>query len=239
MNFLEDVLFYIFPKTCEFCGKIDKNYLCEDCKQNLEKSKIFLNEIQNYSKDKQKYFTEHAYIFSYDAIIREKLIKYKFNDKPYLSKMFYEFFRKNKKICGFLKKYDIIIPVPMTKNKLKQRGYNQAKLIAEQIAKNTDDLSMNLNVLIKCKENKTQSKLNKLQRIENVKNVYKIQNERIIKNKNILIFDDIYTTGSTCNECAKILKEAGCNEIGVITIAKELEKDTYFIKNTNEIQRFY
>ena len=75
-------------------------------------------------------------------------------------------------------------------------------------------------ILIKIKDNKIQSTLNKQQRIENVKNAYKLKNIQIIKQKNILIIDDIYTTGATVNECAKVLKQQNCN-VSIITIAKD------------------
>ncbi len=79
-------------------------------------------------------------------------------------------------------------------------------------------------VLKKAKNNQPQSSLNKEQRRENVKNVYKVQNEVKIQNKEILLLDDIYTTGSTANECARMLKQAGCQTVGILTIASDLEK---------------
>ena len=135
--------------------------------------------------------------------------------------MFSEFFVKNEKICGFLQKYDIIIPVPMTKKKVRKRGYNQSELIAKQLAKNIPNLKEEKYILIKVKENRTQSSLNRQQRQENVKDVYKLQNVEKIKEKNIIIFDDIYTTGATVNECAKVLMLGGAKKVAVITIAKD------------------
>lgn len=112
----------------------------------------------------------------------------------------------------------------MTNKKIKERGYNQTKIIARIISQNITNITMKKNVLIKYKNNKVQSQLNKKQRQQNVQNVYELNNEEIIKNKNILIFDDIYTTGATCNECAKILRKAQPKKIGIITIAKDYEK---------------
>ena len=68
---------------------------------------------------------------------------------------------------------------------------------------------------------KPQSSLNKEDRIKNVENVYSIKNQEKIINKKILLIDDIYTTGSTVNECSKVLKQAGVNNIGILTIAKD------------------
>lgn len=222
MNFLEEMLHFIFPKECGICRKSVNTYLCNECLNNIQNSNMFLNRIENYTKDNTKYFDYHAYVFSYKDLARKKLIQYKFENKAYLANMFCEFFIKNKKICGFFKKYDIIISVPMTKKKKWKRGYNQTELIAKLLAKKIENLRYEKNILIKIKDNKTQSTLNKKQRIQNVKNVYKIKNIQTIKEKNILIIDDIYTTGATVNECAKVLKQSN-NNIGVITIAKDFK----------------
>lgn len=224
MNFLEELLSFIFPKTCGMCNKISQSYLCEKCKQKIEKSDFFLNRIENYENDKTKYFNYHAYLFEYKSPIREKILQYKFNNCAYLSKMFSEFFVKNEKICGFFKKYGIIISVPMTKKKISKRGYNQSILIAKEMAKKIENLTIENQILIKIKDNEKQSTLNKIQRAKNVKNVYKVQNEQKIKHKNVLIIDDIYTTGATVNECAKMLKQAGASSVGVLTIAKDFKK---------------
>ena len=76
-------------------------------------------------------------------------------------------------------------------------------------------------ILLKIKNTANQSLLNKEQRQENLKNAYEVKNKEYISNKNILIFDDIYTTGSTANECSKMLVEAGARSIGILTIAKD------------------
>ena len=232
MNFLKNMLFFIFPRKCEMCETISESYICDKCKSKLEKTELYLNRIDDYSKDNTKYFDEHAYIFEYNSIIREKIIEYKFKNKPYLGKMFSEFFVKNEKMCGFFEKYDIIIPVPMTNKKIKERGYNQTEIIAKIISQNITNITMQKNVLIKYKNNKVQSQLNKEQRQQNVQNVYELINEEIIKNKNILILDDIYTTGATCNECVKTLRNAQPKKIGIITIAKDCEKIQ--VKNTRK-----
>ena len=117
-----------------------------------------------------------------------------------------------------MKKYDIIIPVPMYKNKKSARGYNQAELLAQELQ---DITPYKKGILLKIKDTKKQSTLNKQEREQNLIGAYKIQNGEIIQNKNIILLDDIYTTGSTANECSKILKQAGANKICVLTIAKD------------------
>lgn len=212
---INKILEIIFPNVCGICGKIDKHNLCPQCKIKLKKL------IKaNITKMSNKNFTNHAYLFTYGGIIREKIIKYKFKDSAYLYKTFAEIIIKNKKMCGFIKNYDIIIPVPIHKKRYKERGYNQSELLASEIAK-TLNISIEKRVLIKNVNNTPQSKLSKIERKNNANGVYKIINAQKIKNKKIIIIDDIYTTGSTANECSKVLKQAGASEIAVFTIAKD------------------
>lgn len=208
----------IFPPCCLICGKLTKQILCKQCKKQIYEKAIF--KIEN-NKNKELYFQKHLYIFEYKDKIRNLILDYKFNEKSYLYKLFSKIIIKNEKICGILKKYDIITPVPIHKKRKKQRGYNQSELIAKQIALNIQNLKYENDILQKIKNTLPQSSLTKKQRKENVKNVYKLVNKEKIKNKKIIIFDDIYTTGSTLNAISKILKENGAKEIIVLTIAKD------------------
>ena len=215
-NFIEKILDLIFPPVCGICNKKINTYLCEKCEKEINKiTCVGENRYDN------KYFSTHMYLFKYEGIIRNKIISYKFNDKPYLYKTFCEIFVKNKKVCEFLKNYDIIISVPMYKKKKNQRGYNQSELIAKETAKKVENIEYRNDILIKIRNTAKQSSLNKEQRKENLKNAYVVNNNEYILNKNILIFDDIYTTGSTANECAKTLIEAGAKDVGILTIARD------------------
>lgn len=211
------ILELIYPNVCGVCKKICKENLCRKCEIKIKQYEI--NKIKEY-KDNKFYFDESIHIFKYEDIIRKILVEYKFQEKSYLYKTFSKIILKNEKICGKLKKYDIIIPVPIHKKRKLIRGYNQTELIAKKIAKNID-LKMENKVLFKNKNIVSQSELNKSERIKNVKEAFVVKNEEKVENKKILIFDDIYTTGSTVNECSKILKNAGASKIGILTIAKD------------------
>ena len=215
-NFIEKILDLIFPPVCGICNKEINTYLCGKCEKEINKITCV-----GENKYKDKYFSTHMYLFKYEGIIRNKIISYKFNDKPYLYKTFCEIFVKNKKVCEFIKNYDIIISVPMYKKKKNQRGYNQSELIAKETAKKVENIEYRNDILIKIRNTAKQSSLNKEQRKENLKNAYVVNNNEYILNKNILIFDDIYTTGSTANECAKTLIEAGAKDVGILTIARD------------------
>lgn len=213
---INHVISLIYPNVCGICDKISREDLCKKCE--IELNNIAKVKIDKYSN---KNFSKHLYIFKYEGIIKDRLINFKFNDKIYIYKAFVNFIIKNKKICRFLKNYDIIIPVPIHYKRKIKRGYNQCALIAKEIAKNDSSLKYINDVLLKEKNNKPQSTKNKKERQENVIGAYYIKNEYKIYNKKILLLDDIYTTGSTANECAKMLKEYGATIVDVITIAKD------------------
>lgn len=216
IEFLDNLLNLIYPPVCAFCGKIDKNFLCENCKKEVEKIEKLC--IDKYNSTN---YEEHMYMFKYKDI-REKILAYKFNDKAYYYKTFVNILLNNKKMCEILESYDIIIPVPIHNKRRKERGYNQTELIAKEIAKNIDGLEYT-NILIKNINTVSQSTLNKEQRNINSKNVYKLKNldNQTIQQKSVLIFDDIYTTGATANECAKVIKTLQPYTIGILTIAKD------------------
>lgn len=203
----------IYPPVCGICDKINKKSLCKKCEIKIKPYQI--NEIK---KIKNKSFDYQIKILKYENIIRDKIIDYKFNEKAYLYKTFAKIILKNKKIYGFLKKYDIIMCVPMHIKKKMLRGYNQSELIAKELAKKLQ-IEKQFNNLVKIKDTKKQSTLTKEQRKTNLKNAFQIKNSEKVKNKKVILFDDIYTTGSTVNEFSKYL--IGAKKIGVFTLAKD------------------
>lgn len=208
----------LFPNCCGLCGKINPYVICSHCRYYLkQKEKICIQKVQN----PKFYFDLQIALFQYEGIIREKILQYKFSEQAYFYQFFSEILLNHKKIVGFLKSYDIIIPVPIDKKRKRERGYNQSELMAKEITKSIKNLQCQTDNLLKTKTTKPQSTLNKNERKENVKNVYQIKKGDTLKNKRVVLLDDIYTTGSTVNECSKVLKKAGVQNVLVLTIAKD------------------
>lgn len=215
----EQVLNLIYPSVCGICGNINAKALCTKCERELKKQQD-VNIVNQGEEIEEKYFDELIYAFKYEGQIRKLILDYKFKDKSYIYLTFVSFLLKNEKIFENIKKYDKITPVPISKKRLKTRGYNQSLLIAKEIAKQTN-LELVNNCIIKTKNIIEQSKLNKEDREQNIKGVYKLENKQLIENKKILLVDDIYTTGSTVNECSKILRQGNPNKIGILVLAKD------------------
>jgi len=113
---------------------------------------------------------------------------------------------------------DLIIPVPMYWRKQQSRNYNQANLLARELAHYLK-VPLADSILLKVKDNPSQTKLAKEQRMANVSGVFRVASSGAVKDKNILLVDDIITTGSTISECAKMLTFAGAKEINVVSVA--------------------
>lgn len=122
----------------------------------------------------------------------------------------------------------IVIPIPLHQDRLKERGFNQSELIAEifsnssaRLTTSKANITLSTNNLKRIKLTKNQAELKNIEeREENIKNCFKLNNPEKIKNKNIILVDDVFTTGSTMNEAVKILKQAGAKKIIAFVFAK-------------------
>jgi ComF family protein len=120
--------------------------------------------------------------------------------------------------AGFDKKIDLIIGVPLHPNKLIQRGYNQADCIAEGLSKALE-IPFETNIVKRLMDTATQTKKSRIERFQNVENIFEVIEVEKIKNKRIAIVDDVLTTGSTFESLGKTLLNAEAKEILIVTIA--------------------
>ncbi|AEV70538.1 ComF family protein [Acetivibrio clariflavus] len=215
---LERILDLVFPPKCIFCNKI-LNYgtgicICESCSLNIPYfSEKNLNLIKSNS-----YFDDIICVCEYSGIIKEALIKYKFFNKPSFGRTFARLIYNRIKEMPDWEEIDLIISVPLHRKKEQIRGYNQSYLIAKQLGKLLG-IEVSKNILIRTKNTDSQSLLNRVERLRNVKDAFLVTDVNAIKGKSILVVDDIFTTGSTLNECCRVLKDAGARRITATVIA--------------------
>jgi ComF family protein len=113
---------------------------------------------------------------------------------------------------------DIVVPVPASPGSLKQRGFNQTEVLARQVSKELK-IKMDATSLYRIKETPSQRELTREEREKNLLFAFEVRNNKHIKGKNILLLDDVYTTGSTSRECTRVLLGAGASRVSVITWA--------------------
>lgn len=231
-NIILDIL---FPPVCLNCRKylIGDKFICNNCFNLIKlnsalfcsvcKSRLADNKkICNHSKKIQPYFYLLAAAGNYDNQVLRNLIhglKYQYlkNSAPLLSKLLF-LYLKNLPL-SFTNGQWLIMPMPLHSARQRQRGFNQSKLIAEFVA---TQLNLPLiEILTRTKNNKPQVGLKgNEERIENVKNCFAIQNPKLVEKKNILLIDDVFTSGATMNEAVKVLKQNGARRIIALVIAK-------------------
>lgn len=172
-----------------------------------------------------KYVIDGAFCaVAYKGIVK-KLI-YNFKYKPYLAdlkkslvELFYESLIQNEIFQKAYKSLPILVPIPLYKERLRQRGYNHAQLLAEGLAKKFN-LEL-IDALQRVKTTKSQFGLKLEDRKENLKNAFILNPEYKIRNANIFLVDDILTTGSTLLEAAKILKRNGAKKVWGVVLARD------------------
>lgn len=199
----------LYTVKCPYCRKvIDKSKCaCDNCSKTFPDIAI-------------KKFAVGGYMcvspLRYDGIFAAAVKRFKFRNQGVYAKQFAMLMCKTIQREYKVEKYDIITCVPMHKNALKVRRYNQAELLARQCS---EILKIPYaDTLEKIKENKTQHSIKGAERAKNVKGVYRVISKELIKDKNILIIDDIITTGNTLGECARMLEKAECRSISCATI---------------------
>jgi ComF family protein len=210
-NFLLNL---ILPKFCFGCKK-EGTYLCEDCLATIE---IF----KEHKKFSHKILDDLFVATDYSHPILKKMIL-SFKYEPFAKELAKDLANLVK--IHFLllnKKFDfsdfIFLPVPLSKRRLKWRGFNHAGEIAKELseffgAKILED------VLIKVKETKPQVNLPEKERKENLKGVFKVKNPDLIFGQKIVLVDDVFTTGTTLSEAGKVLKETGTKKVIGMVIA--------------------
>jgi len=205
-------LIYSGDEQCVICKGFseESEALCTICRKKLRRCM----ESFYIGQGEEKYLSWS--VFYYSNIVKELIIRLKYKNDficgEILAKYMLELVKGNKL------RFDLISYVPMTKKGLKNRGYNQSEYLANYLSK-----FLNIPVicnLIKTENTKDQIGLSGEDRWNNMKKCFEIKGNEIIKNKNILLVDDVITTGATAFHCARSLKTNGADNIFILTIAK-------------------
>lgn len=205
-----------FPKnyTCHSCGIeiFNGTGICDECMRHITVNdkftcpvcgrRTFKDEICITCKAKAPNYKKGVSVFVYDDGATALMHKFK-NGCAYIKDYYIPLLAEK---CKSLPDCDVILYVPMTKSAIRKRGYNQAKLLAEGIGKILD-VPVYHDVLIKIRETDEQKSLSHKEREENLKGCFKVENAQKIRDKNVLIIDDVLTTGATIQTlCEKLLK---------------------------------
>ena len=227
VNFLDTILNVIFPVHCVLCGK-EGSDLCLKC---LSSSPPALRESANWIFP----------LFDYrHPPIKKSLWFLKYKNKKRLADIFAEVMYgkiiEELSELSVMKNFQnpVLIPIPLSLKRYRERGYNQAELICEELVKLDSNSNLRYgvdvktkrnfylekNVLIKIKETEHQVNIkDRRDRLKNLSDSFSVKNPEIIKGKNIILIDDVLTTGATLTEAKKILKSFGAKKVIAFTVA--------------------
>lgn len=240
-NLINLVISQILPSRCPVSGEIVPtqgslspkawqalNFIsapfCACCGLPLEVSVKDENEVLCAGcSASPKIFNSARSAVIYDDASRGLILSFKHGDKLHLTKTFVPWL----KTAGdrFLKDADMVVPVPLHWRRLLKRRYNQSALIAKELAKETG-LSYMPDALKRTRHTPAQGHLSAKERYKNVANAFALNPKRNLKNKNIILIDDVYTTGATVIECAEMLYAAGAARVDVLTVARVSKSDS-------------
>lgn len=210
-NFYRFIIDLLYPNICPSCGvRIDYNGdFCDNCREKLVRCS------SNYPIENAD---ETAFFCEYTKEVKAITLKFK---KDPCGNTYYAYAKgiaealAEKKLSD---KIDVILFVPMTAADKRKRGYNQTELIAKELHYILEKPC--LNALVKVRETRSQKSLNENERRENVKNAFSVKNPEKLKGKNVLVIDDVCTTGSTLSEAARAIKAAGAGKVYAAAFAK-------------------
>ena len=214
MGAFSSFLDILFPPRCVFCRRFLKSgarmQICPECLNTLPFTK-------NGGGKTGEFFTACVAPLYYEGDVRESLLRFKFKDATGYAeeygKLLADCIREN--LAG---RYDLISWVPLSRKRLKERGYDQAMLLALAAALELDDVAVS--TLEKPLEAEKQSTMGSAEkRKANILGAFRAVDPELVDGKRVLLIDDIVTTGATLSECAKTLLSAGAAEVLCAAVA--------------------
>ena len=191
-----------FPPKCAFCARVGVHGVCDACEKTLPRTERPLREGAGFGKC--------AVPLRYEGVVREAILRFKFHGAQGAAEGFGPILTQcaAEELGGA---FDVVTWAPASKKRMKQRGYDQAELLAAATAEAWD--AKPVRMLRKVRDNPPQSGLGAAERRGNVVGVYEAVRAERIKNARVLLIDDVLTTGSTLSECARVLKAAGAESV--------------------------
>ncbi|MBI2609836.1 ComF family protein [Candidatus Giovannonibacteria bacterium] len=208
---LDNFFSLLFPERCIGCLK-EKVFLCELCIKKAKKE----SEIKNPGP-----FLDKLYSFGFydNRVLKRAIRRFKYHGTARLSHPFSQMLHHLFRTYLTSETNAVLLPIPISKKRLRKRGYNQAELISKALSDRTGIENMS-DIILKVKDTPTQTALSSAKRISNVINSFRISTSEKIAGRTVFLIDDISTTGATLNEAARVLKDAGAKKVIGLVIAR-------------------
>ena len=222
---LKDLISLIYPQVCVTCSEdlyTGEKFICSECRYNLPRTQyhLFLNNpvAKNFWGRTPIEAATAYYFFNKGLKVQDLIHQVKYRGKKELGIYLGNMFGAELKSSPFFEKINLVIPVPLHKDKLHKRGYNQSHLIAEGIAEALSAQCIPDAVTRKL-ATETQTRKTRFKRWENVEEKFEVLNWQQLENNRILLVDDVITTGSTLEACARAILQIPGTKVSVAALA--------------------
>jgi ComF family protein len=194
------------PPLCPICGDpfrtgIEEDHLCEECLR------------------RRPFFDKILAPYLYEGRIMDAVHQFKYQGKTHMAKALGPILASFGQKRMSEEREWIVMPVPLHRKKLRERGFNQSLLLARQVAPRLGAV-LDYSSLCRTRDTQAQMELRKQERRKNVRRAFECIDPKAVKGKAVLLIDDVATTGSTLNECARVLKRAGCRKVLCLVVAR-------------------
>ena len=225
----EAVLGLLYPHTCPFCGRVTEEEVCSFCAGRIKLiegprcmrcSKPVSSEKEEYCYDclHTHHYYERGYsLWLHSGAVKESVYKFKYHNQRIYGRYYAKELAKYYKTSVRRLHIDVIIPIPLFKKKRKERGFNQAEILAREIGKYME-LPVDTKYLSRVHSTNPQKKLDPKSRKRNLIGAFAVESS-ITPPAAVLLIDDIYTTGNTIDSAARTLKKAGVQKVYFLTIS--------------------
>ena len=225
MGIFSDLINLIFPETCLCCNQRIFNgekYVCLNCLNKIPRTnyyKIRGNKLEEFLAGRFLFESVASFaFFTQHGIIQPLIHELKYKSNPGVGIFLGEISALEMINSSFLENIDYLVPVPLHPEREKKRGYNQSQKISEGIYNKTR-ISVCSDNLVRLINNPSQTTQSRYERWANTENIFSINNPKQFENKHLLLIDDIITTGSTLESCARVLLEKCSNvKISIFSI---------------------
>ena len=159
----------------------------------------------------------------YESILHDAIHAFKYGGNLTLGERLGRLMAEHDYPSFRIRDYSLILPVPLHPRRLRQRGFNQSVILAREISRR-HDVAMDFSILRRIVDTESQAGLKKEERRSNIRQAFCTADPERVRGQNILLVDDVYTTGSTLGECAKTLLKGGAEAVGALTLARAIQE---------------
>lgn len=221
---VRSVIDFVYPPYCIACHSLlneTERLMCENCWHQLpgiDENLDLMAEIRSKS-GAEIYFSKVIAIWEFSPHIQTIIHHLKYQNFQILAGRIGRVMAERIKKMSLFPEQTILVPIPLHQTRLRERGYNQSALLCNVIAAETG-LSVREQILERIRYTESQTKLMATDRIKNVENAFKVNTAVEIKDKIIILVDDVITTGATINACAKELVANGAGTVYIVSAVK-------------------